>query len=123
MILGSVGAFLVLESRSHARARGALRVALAQAWVLETPPHAAIATVLPLVDGGPRKLVHGVFGTLMRRNATLPEVPELPAAAWLRTGRSRVVAAVTPDASPPMIPATLSGPWSSAITRSPARRS
>jgi 16S rRNA (cytosine967-C5)-methyltransferase len=45
-----------------------------------TPPHAAISTALPLVDGGPRRLVHGVFGTLMRQGAKLPEVPGLP---WL----------------------------------------
>jgi 16S rRNA (cytosine967-C5)-methyltransferase len=50
-----------------AKARFALRIALAQALRLGTPGHAAISTVLPLVDGGPRKLVHGVFGTLDRR--------------------------------------------------------
>lgn len=67
-----------------AKARFALRIALAQALLLETPGHAAIATVLPLVDGGPRKLVHGVFGTLMRTNATLPEIPALPDPVELR---------------------------------------
>lgn len=61
-----------------AKARFALRIALVQALAMGTPPHAAIATVLPLVDGGPRRLVHGVFGTLMRRKAGLPEVPTLP---------------------------------------------
>jgi 16S rRNA (cytosine967-C5)-methyltransferase len=61
-----------------AKARFALRIALVQALVLGTPPHAAIATALPLVDGGPRRLVHGVFGTLMRANATLPDPPHLP---------------------------------------------
>ncbi|WP_454885935.1 RsmB/NOP family class I SAM-dependent RNA methyltransferase [Sphingomonas oryzagri] len=60
-----------------AKARFALRIALVQALVLGTPPHAAIATALPLVDGGPRRLVHGVFGTLMRSGATLPEPPHL----------------------------------------------
>lgn len=72
-----------------AKARFVLRIALIQVLALGTPPHAAISTVLPLVDGGPRKLVHGVFGTLMRREARLPDVPELPAgvaerwrAAW-----------------------------------------
>lgn len=62
-----------------AKARFALRIALVQALAMRTPPHAAISTVLPLVDGGPRRLVHGVFGTLMRRGATLPDVPTLPA--------------------------------------------
>jgi 16S rRNA (cytosine967-C5)-methyltransferase len=61
-----------------AKARFALRIALVQALAMETPPHAAISTVLPLVDGGPRKLVHGVFGTLMRNGAKLPEIPTLP---------------------------------------------
>src|SRR3954470_5790137 len=61
-----------------AKARFALRIALVQALALATPPHAAISTVLPLVEGGPRRLVHGVFGTLMRQGATLPEVPALP---------------------------------------------
>ncbi|MBN2973047.1 methyltransferase domain-containing protein [Roseomonas aeriglobus] len=69
-----------------AKARFALRIALAQAILLETPPHAAISTVLPLVDGGPRKLVHGVFGTLMRQTATLPGVAALPPAVAARWG-------------------------------------
>ena len=62
-----------------AKARTALRIALTQALQFDTPGHAAIATVLPLVDGGPRRLVHGVFGTLTRQGVRLPEVPTLPA--------------------------------------------
>lgn len=62
-----------------AKARMVLRVALAQVLRLETAPHAAIATALPLVDGGPRKLVHGVFGTVSRAEPVLPQVPTLPA--------------------------------------------
>ncbi|MEA3034115.1 MAG: rRNA (cytosine967-C5)-methyltransferase [Sphingomonadales bacterium] len=61
------------------KARFALRLALVQALAMDTPPHAAISTILPLVDGGPRRLVHGVFGALVRRGAGLPEVPTLPA--------------------------------------------
>ncbi len=60
-----------------AKARTVLRIALVQALVLGTPAHAAIATALPMVEGGPKRLVHGVFGTLMRRGALLPEVPTL----------------------------------------------
>jgi 16S rRNA (cytosine967-C5)-methyltransferase len=71
-----------------AKARFALRIALVQALALDTPPHAAISTVLPLVDGGPRKLVHGVFGTLMRQNAALRSVPALPPAVELRWTRN-----------------------------------
>lgn len=65
-----------------AKARMALRIALVQVLVLETPQHAAIATALPLVHGGPRRLVHGVFSTVMRGlesgKLALPEVPEIP---------------------------------------------
>ena len=61
-----------------ARARHALRVALAGWLKLETPPHAVVATALPLVEGGPRRLVHGVLGSLIRRPATLPAAPRLP---------------------------------------------
>lgn len=62
-----------------AKARMVLRIALVQTLALDTPPHAAIATALPLVDGGPRKLVHGVFGTVTRATPTLPVPPTLPA--------------------------------------------
>jgi len=76
------------------KARSVLRLALVQALKLGTPPHAAIATALPLVLGGPRRLVHGVFGTLIRRGATLPEVPALPAAVAARWGKAWGAAAV-----------------------------
>ena len=49
-----------------AKARMVLRLALAQKIGLGTPDHALVATALPLVDGGPRRLVHGVLGTLLR---------------------------------------------------------
>jgi 16S rRNA (cytosine967-C5)-methyltransferase len=94
-----------------AKARFALRIALAQVLVLATPPHAAITTALPLVDGGPRKLVHGVFGTLMRGGATLPEVAALPTAvaerwraAW---GDEMVAAAARAITDPPPLDLTL----------------
>jgi 16S rRNA (cytosine967-C5)-methyltransferase len=96
-----------------AKARFALRIALAQALRLGTPAHAAISTVLPLVDGGPRKLVHGVFGTLDRRKATLPDPPALPAetaerwrAIW---GDATVAAAGRAMAEPPPLDLTLRG--------------
>ena len=49
------------------KARMVLRLALAQKIGLGTPEHALVATALPLVSGGPRRLVHGVLGTLLRR--------------------------------------------------------
>ncbi|OAN66386.1 RsmB/NOP family class I SAM-dependent RNA methyltransferase [Sphingomonas sp. TDK1] len=94
-----------------AKARFALRIALVQAIALGTPGHAAIATVLPLVDGGPRKLVHGVFGTLMRSNATLPDVPMLPDPVALRWqahwGDAMVQAACEAIATPPPLDLSL----------------
>jgi 16S rRNA (cytosine967-C5)-methyltransferase len=67
------------------KARSALRIALVQALAMDTPHHAAISTVLPLVEGGPRRLVHGVFSAVIRSGAALPEIPRLPgpvAARW-----------------------------------------
>lgn len=94
-----------------AKARAALRIALVQVLVLGTPPHAAIATVLPLVDGGPRKLVHGVFGTLMRRPASLPPVPSLLpelAARWQEAwGAGMAEAAARALAAPPPLDLSL----------------
>jgi len=96
-----------------AKARFVLRVALAQALVLNTPPHAAIATALPLVDGGPRKLVHGVFGTLMRGNARLPDAATLPAdtdARWVASwGEDMVIAAAQAIAQQPPVDLSLKG--------------
>ena len=97
-----------------AKARMALRIALVQALALGTPPHAAIATVLPLVDGGPRKLVHGVFGTLMRQNATLPDHASLPMPVALRWqgawGDAVVIAAEHALTAPPALDITLADP-------------
>ena len=71
------------------KARMVLRLALAQKIGLDTPDHAIVATALPLVDGGPRRLVHGVLGTLLRRGLGEIEDPRLPpeveqrwAASW-----------------------------------------
>ncbi len=60
------------------KARMVLRLALAQKIGLDTPDHAIVATALPLVDGGPRRLVHGVLGTLLRRGLGEIEDPRLP---------------------------------------------
>jgi len=61
------------------KARIVLRLALAQKIGLDTPDHAVVATALPLVDGGPRRLVHGVLGTLLRRGLPEIDAPRLPA--------------------------------------------
>ena len=66
------------------KARMVLRLALAQKIALHTPEHALVSTALPLVEGGPRKLVHGVLGTLLRRGLPLLDVPRLPSAVEQR---------------------------------------
>jgi 16S rRNA (cytosine967-C5)-methyltransferase len=60
------------------KARMVLRLALAQKVGLGTPDHALVATALPLVEGGPRRLVHGVLGTLLRRGVPAIDAPRLP---------------------------------------------
>jgi 16S rRNA (cytosine967-C5)-methyltransferase len=62
-----------------AKPRMVLRLALAQKIGLGTPDHALVSTALPLVDGGPRRLVHGVLGTLLRKGLPALEAPRLPA--------------------------------------------
>src|SRR3954447_7346506 len=79
------------------KARMVLRLALAQKIGLATPDHALVATALPLVSGGPRRLVHGVLGTLLRRGVPMSDAPHLPpevAERWGSTlGESVVEAA------------------------------
>jgi 16S rRNA (cytosine967-C5)-methyltransferase len=50
-----------------AKPRAVLRLMLAGWMRLETPPHAVVATGLELLQGGPRRLAHGVFSSLVRR--------------------------------------------------------
>jgi 16S rRNA (cytosine967-C5)-methyltransferase len=76
--------------------RPVLRLALAQKVGLGTPEHALVATALPLVDGGPRRLVHGVLGTLLRGGVPPMDVPHLPAdveARWRSAWGEAVVEA------------------------------
>jgi len=98
-----------LPLADDAKARAVLELMLAQVLRLDTPPHAAIATGLPLLAGGPRRLAHGVFSTLMKREATLPIAPTLPASASARWGeRGRVIAAGL--AEPPPLDLALRDP-------------
>ena len=95
------------------KARFALRIALVQALAMDTAPHAAIATALPLVEGGPRRLVHGVFGTLMRQGASLPDIPSLPPAVeerWRKAwGDPVAFAAAKLLAAPPPLDLSFAG--------------
>ncbi|MCP1469959.1 16S rRNA (cytosine967-C5)-methyltransferase [Sphingobium sp. OAS761] len=107
-----------------AKARMVLRLALAQALRMGTPAHAAIATALPLVDGGPRKLVHGVFGTVTRAAPVLPDPPTLPADVadrWAgQWGEAMVQAAAAAFAARPPVDISLravdeTGHWAGAL--------
>jgi 16S rRNA (cytosine967-C5)-methyltransferase len=78
------------------KARMVLRLALAQKVGLGTPDHALVATALPLVDGGPRRLVHGVLGALLRKGLPSMDAPRLPEAVehrWRSAWGDDVVAA------------------------------
>ncbi len=83
-----------------AKARMVLRIMLAQALRLDTPPHAVIATGLPLLAGGPRRLAHGVFSALVKPGVgVLPEVPTMPE-AWSPNAGARRKPPPLPLASP-----------------------
>ncbi len=94
-----------------AKARMVLRLALAQIFRLGTPPHAAIATALPLLDGGPKRLMHGVLGAILRSEVSLPDVPSLPDGAAMRWqaawGDDMLAAAQVALAQPPLLDITL----------------
>lgn len=103
-----------LPLAADAKARMVLRIALAQMLRLGTPPHAAIATALPLLDKGPRRLAHGVLGSLWRLQPQLPDAPTLThpvadrwRAAW---GKDMVEAARVALATPPPLDLTLADP-------------
>ena len=96
-----------------AKVRTVLRMMLVQAMKLDTPPHAVIATGLPLLDGGPRRLAHGVFSTLTKRPEGLPDVPTLPQDVAERWGeRAGPIAAGL--AEPPPLDLTLRDPAATA---------
>jgi 16S rRNA (cytosine967-C5)-methyltransferase len=84
-----------------AKARMVLRLMLAQALRLDTPPHAVIATGLPLLAGGPRRLAHGVFSALMKQGAALPQAPTLPGRVVTRWGADKAAAIAPGLAFPP----------------------
>ncbi len=89
-----------------AKVRTVLRSMLAQLWRLGTPPHAVIATGLPLLAGGPRRLAHGVFSTLAKRDEAMPHAPTLPEGVAARWG-ARSVAIARGLAEPPPLDLSL----------------
>ena len=85
-----------------AKARAVLRIMLAGWLRLETPPHAVIATGLPLLVGGPRRLAHGVFSALDRRSAKLPAAPTLAPAVMQRWGERALTISAALAVPPPL---------------------
>jgi 16S rRNA (cytosine967-C5)-methyltransferase len=104
-----------LPLAEDAKARMVLRMALAQMLRLGTPPHAAIATSLPMLEKGPRRLVHGVLGSIWRQQPTLPDVPMLLPEVAMRWGKERADAAAAAMAEPPPLDLTLANPADTAI--------
>lgn len=91
------------QSLPHdAKVRMVLRIMLAQALRLDTPAHAVIATGLPLLAGGPRRLAHGVFSALVKPGrSVLPEAPTLPERVVERWGAQKAAAIAPGLAFPP----------------------
>ena len=107
-----------------ARARMALRIGLAGRLLLNTPPHAVVATTLALTEGGPRRLTHAVLSRLLREDARLPDRPTLPepyATRWRATwGNAAVAAAADAFGHEPPVDLTLRDPdateqWAAAL--------
>ena len=93
-----------------AKARNVLRIMLAQALRLGLPGHAVVATGLPLLMGGPRRLAHGVFSAVTKANPKLPEAPSLPDAVadrWDVAWPGRVEAIARGLAEPPPLDLSL----------------
>lgn len=101
-----------------AKARAVLRIMLAQALRLNLPGHAVVATGLPLLTGGPRRLAHGVFSAVTKGAATLPDAPTLPASAairWQQAWPERVEAIAKGLAVPPPLDLSLRDPSDTAL--------
>jgi 16S rRNA (cytosine967-C5)-methyltransferase len=115
--LGDLDALIDTATRQNladdSKARTVLRLMLAQWLRLDTPPHAVVATGLPLLTGGPRRLAHGVFGTLVRNQVKLPEAPTLPAEVAERWGE-RASAIARGLAEPPPLDVSLRDPATAA---------
>ena len=91
-----------LPLAEDAKVRSVLRLMLAGWLRLETPPHAVIATGLELLQGGPRRLAHGVFSSLVKAGVTLPEAPTLPARVRERWGHHASAIAAGIAVPPPL---------------------
>lgn len=89
-----------------AKARTVLNMILVQILRMDTPPHAVIATCLPLLQGGARRLAHGVLSAILKTEPQLPaaQIPKSAANRWKEIwGEDMVAAANAYYAEPPQL--------------------
>lgn len=107
------------------KSRAVLRIALAQLLVLKSPGHAVVSTALPLVDGGPRRLVHAILSRAQQDEWQLPDRATLPLATadrWAEQwGLPMVEAAEAGWSAPPPIDLSFAaepdpGEWPGAVS-------
>lgn len=113
------------------KSRAVLRIALAQLLVLKSPGHAVVATALPLVAGGPRRLVHAILSRAQQDEWRLPERATLPlptAERWAEQwSLAMVEAAEAGWSAPPPIDLSFAvepgaAEWQGAISLAPRHR-
>lgn len=113
------------------KSRAVLRIALAQLLVLKSSGHAVVSTALPLVDGGPRRLVHAILSRAQQEEWQLPEQATLPlptAERWVEQwGLKKVEAAEASWSAPPPIDLSFAAEpgadeWPDAISLAPRHR-
>ncbi|WP_428629259.1 RsmB/NOP family class I SAM-dependent RNA methyltransferase [Sphingopyxis sp.] len=113
------------------KSRAVLRIALAQLLVLKSPGHAVVATALPLVAGGPRRLVHAILSRAQQDAWQLPDRATLPlptAERWAELwSLATVEAAESAWSTPPPIDLSFAaepGPeeWPEALSLAPRHR-
>lgn len=113
------------------KSRAVLRIALAQLLILKSPGHAVVSTALPLVDGGPRRLVHAILSRAQQEEWQLPERATLPLPAaerWAEQwGLAMVEAAEASWSVPPPIDLSFAvepgaDEWPDAVSLAPRQR-
>lgn len=113
------------------KSRAVLRIALAQLLVLKSPGHAVVSTALPLVDGGPRRLVHAILSRAQQDEWRLPDRATLPiptAERWAEQwGLATVEAAEAAWSAPPPIDLSFTAEpgaeeWPDAVALAPRHR-
>lgn len=113
------------------KSRAVLRIALAQLLVLKSPGHAVVSTALPLVDGGPRRLVHAILSRAQQEEWRLPDRATLPlptAERWAEQwSLAMVEAAEAAWSAPPPIDLSFAAEpgaeeWPDAVSLAPRHR-